>query len=206
MKGAEDISETDIKNVVDFMWKFSEKVRNLRDAEAMRQRIEQLKTVDATKYAADIKQSETELKEMEKKGVASAEEDTKYTAVLSCAPDSATYDALVKGSGAIGQFVQSNTLSKTDFLEIIKGSTMCTVCPSTILTDGMERSRCEIEAISVDKGFGGDDDDCNVPQRGTKEFEEWAILQCMFKHAFQHNQVFILWKICLKFCWNLCTE
>merc|ERR1712113_937127 len=59
----------------------------------------------------------------------------------------------------------------------------------------MERSRCEIEQIAADKGFGGDDDDCDIPQRGTIEFEEWAILQCMFKHAqniaqfwFENNQ------------------
>ena len=38
-------------------------------------------------------------------------------------------------------------------------------------------------------------DGCRLPQRGSVEFEEWAILQCMFKHAqniaqfwFQHNQ------------------
>eukprot|EP00483_Globobulimina_turgida_P011317 UN11339 len=72
---------------------------------------------------------------------------------------------------------------------------MCTVCPSSILKDGMDRSRNETEAIAVEKEFGGDGDACDIPQRGSVEFEEWAILQCMFKHAqniaqfwFQHNQ------------------
>merc|ERR1712154_165198 len=54
--------------------------------------------------------------------------------------------------------------------------------------------RDEIEQIAVDKEFGIADG-CDVPLRGSVEFEEWAILQCMFKHAqniaqfwFQHNQ------------------
>ena len=114
--------------------------------------------------------------------------------VLKCEPDENTYKALVDGSGEIGKLVKENKLKRDDFLQFIKGSTMCTVCPSTILPDAMERSRGEIEQIAVDKEFGVDDD-CNIPQRGTQEFEEWAILQCMFKHAqniaqfwFQNNQ------------------
>merc|ERR1712083_746179 len=90
--------------------------------------------------------------------------------------------------------VSKNALGKADFLQIIKASTMCTVYPSLILDDGMPRSRDEIERIAVDKEFGVADG-CDVPQRGSVEFEEWAILQCMFKHAqniaqfwFQHNQ------------------
>eukprot|EP01083_Nonionella_stella_P192443 711354_1 len=155
----------------------------------------QLTQVDAKKYASQIKDTETELKEIESHGIATSEQDIQYTKVLECEPDNKIYEELILGSNNIGKFVKSNKLSKENFLEIIKASTMCTVCPSTILKSGMDRSRNEIEGIAVEKNFGGDDDECDIPQRGSMEFEEWAILQCMFKHAqniaqfwFQHNQ------------------
>eukprot|EP01084_Bolivina_argentea_P050982 93794_1 len=195
MEGAEDITPDDISSLVEYMWTFSAQVRNLRDAEAMRQRIDQLTQVDAKKYASQIKDTETELKEIESHGIATSEQDIQYTKVLECEPDNKIYEELILGSNNIGKFVKSNKLSKENFLEIIKASTMCTVCPSTILKSGMDRSRNEIEGIAVEKNFGGDDDECDIPQRGSMEFEEWAILQCMFKHAqniaqfwFQHNQ------------------
>jgi len=183
-----------VSNLVEFMWKFSEPVRNLRDAQDLEQRIAQLTKVDAKKYASQIAASKEKLAAL-KNHVASKEQDDEYTLVLKCEPDTATYKSLVEGTGAIGQLVaKQKTLAKEDFLKLVKASTMCTVCPSTILPDGMERSRKEIEQIAVDKEFGVEDN-CDVPQRGTIEFEEWAILQCMFKHAqniaqfwFQHNQ------------------
>jgi len=137
-----------------------------------------------------------QLSALEKEGIASSEEDEKYFSILKCAPDDNTYKALIAGAGSIGQLVDNKQsgLGKADFLKLIKASTFCTVCPSLIMEEGMPRSRNEIEQIAVDKEFGIADG-CDVPLRGSVEFEEWAILQCMFKHAqniaqfwFQHNQ------------------
>merc|ERR1712176_963568 len=183
-----------VPSLVEFMWTQSAKVRNLRDSEDLKRRIDQLTKVDATKYSAQIDESKKQLADLEKQGIASSQEDETYFAILKCAPDDATYKILLSGAGPIGQLVANNSLTKNDFLKIIKASTMCTVCPSLILEPGMPRSRDEIGQIAVDKEFGIADG-CDVPQRGTVEFEEWAILQCMFKHAqniaqfwFQHNQ------------------
>merc|ERR1712176_1074581 len=183
-----------VPSLVEFMWTQSSKVRNLRDSEDLKRRIEQLTKVNAQKYKSQIEESKNKLAALEKQGIASSDEDSKYFAILKCEPDDTTYKALLSGSGAIGTLVAKNVLSKADFLQIIKASTMCTVCPSLILEDGMPRSRDEIEKIAVDKEFGIADG-CDVPLRGSVEFEEWAILQCMFKHAqniaqfwFQHNQ------------------
>ncbi len=55
MDGADGISGDDIGKLVEFMWAFSEKVRNLRDAEGLTQRIAQLTQVDGSKYSAEIK-------------------------------------------------------------------------------------------------------------------------------------------------------
>lgn len=182
-----------ISALVEFMWEYSAHVRNLRDGEALQHRIDQLTQVDATKYAAQIKESQDQLALL-KGHMANQQEDDSYTALLKCQPDTASYKKLVAGAGKIGELVSANKISKEDFCRIIKASTMCTVCPSTILEPAMERSRCEIEQIAVDKEFGIHDD-AELPQRGTQEFEEYAILQCMFKHAqniaqfwFQHNQ------------------
>lgn len=41
----------------------------------------------------------------------------------------------------------------------------------------MEESRLKLEKFAVDHDFP------YIPQRGTVEFEEWAILQKMFEHA-----------------------
>lgn len=110
--------------------------------------------MDATKYSAQIDESKKQLADLEKQGIASSQEDETYFAILKCAPDDATYKTLVSGAGPIGQLVVNNSLSKNDFLKIIKASTMCTVCPSLILEPGMPRSRDEIEKIAVDKEFG----------------------------------------------------
>jgi len=182
-----------VPSLVDFMWSFSSRVRSLRDAEDVERRRDQLTKTDATKYAAQIEEAEAKLTEL-RQHVASAEEDAEYVNVLKENPSEATYSALVAGAGPIGELVTANKLDRASFLALTKAATMCTVCPSTILPDGMERSRCEIETIAVEKEFGVHDG-CQLPERGTVEFEEWAILQCMFKHAqniaqfwFQHNQ------------------
>merc|ERR1719295_1309465 len=125
---------------------------------------------------------------------ASDVEDEEYNNLLRGRPSDSMYEALVAGGGVIGDLVKQQRIGKEAYLEMVRAATMCTVCPSTILPDGMERSRCEIETIAVEKEFGVHDG-CQLPERGTVEFEEWAILQCMFKHAqniaqfwFQHNQ------------------
>lgn len=184
----------DIPNLVEFMWNLSEPIRNLRDAQDLEKRIEQLTKVDAKKYEKQINESKEKLNQLKNSNIANKEQDDKYTLILKCEPDDNTYNKLINECGIIGKLVNDKKLNKNDFLEIIKGSTMCTVCPSTILPNAMEKSRCEIEQIAVDKEFGINDDS-NIPQRGSQEFEEWAILQCMFKHAqniaqfwFQNNQ------------------
>lgn len=68
-------------------------------------------------------------------------------------------------------------ITRVEFLDIIKAASFCTVCPSSIIPEnGMELSRNAVEMLAVEKVF-------YPPQRGSVEFEEYAILQCMFKHA-----------------------
>eukprot|EP01083_Nonionella_stella_P012062 34251_1 len=169
-----DIDVADISTLVEFMWQFSEKVRNLRDAEDLEHRIDQLRRVDEGKYALQIGEAKDKLSKL---SVATKEEDERYLAILKLTPDDATYKALVSGCGPIGSLVEGGSLSRAQFLEVIRASTMCTVCPSTVLADAMERSRNEIEEMAVAQEMS------DIPQRGTIEFEEWSILQCMFKHA-----------------------
>jgi len=143
------------------------------------------------KYHFDdrIKEFEKHLKEL-RKGIPSniAVLTTQYISILKGSPDSKTFEQLLSGTG-LKELVDSKKLSREQFLEIIKASSYCTVCPSSILTDGMEKARLEVEQLAIQQNFE------YVPPRGSVEFEEWAILQCMFKHAqnialywFQHHQ------------------
>ena len=90
-------------------------------------------------------------------------------------PSDSVYNDLLTNSG-LKSFVDSGEISREQFLDIIKSASFCTVCPSSILTDGMEVARLEVEKLAVEKDF-------EIPPRGSDEFEEFAVLQCMFRHA-----------------------
>ena len=101
--------------------------------------------------------------------------DDEYTSILRGDPSDSVYNDLLTNSG-LKSYVDGGNISREQFLEIIKCASFCTVCPSSILTDGMEKARLEVEELAVDKDF-------EIPPRGSDEFEEFAVLQCMFRHA-----------------------
>ncbi|ETO27539.1 hypothetical protein RFI_09593, partial [Reticulomyxa filosa] len=117
-----------------------------------------------------------------------AELDKQYVDILKGTPDTKTYEQLLTGTG-LKDFVDSKKLSRDQFIEVIKAASFCTVCPSSILANGMEKARTEVEQLALQHAFE------YIPPRGSVEFEEWAILQCMFRHSqnialywFQHHQ------------------
>jgi len=75
------------------------------------------------------------------------------------------------------KYIDNKKLKNEQTIEIIKAASFCTVCPSSIIPqNGMERARLEVEKLAVDQDF-------EIPARNSIEFEEFAVLQCMFRHA-----------------------
>jgi len=137
-----------------------------------------------------IKQFEKELAEVRKNVPSNVGTLSKqYTEILKGTPDANTYEQILNGTG-LKELVNSQKLSREQLVEIVKAASFCTVCPSSILPmNGMDKARLEVEQLAAQHNFE------YIPPRGTVEFEEWAILQCMFRHAqnialfwFQHHK------------------
>lgn len=185
-----EVVNAKIPNMVDWLWELSHPVRDMRDAFDLQRRVDELTELDAKRFADQIAESQKELDELNQHIKSyPADTDERYTQMLSREPDDARYNELLDGTGLRG-LVEGGQLTREQFLEIVVAAAFCTVCPSSIIPpNGMEKAMNELEQTAVDKEWE------YLPARGTKEFEEWAILHVMFKHAqnialnwFQHQR------------------
>lgn len=167
-----------LPGMIDFLWELSHPIRDIRDAADLQRRVDELTELDAQRFAAQIKESQTELAELNQHIQKNPKDvDERYTNMLARKPDDARYKELLAGTG-LGEFVNNGTLTREQFLDIVVAGAFCTVCPSSILpANGLEKAMEELEQLAVDKEWE------YLPARGSIEFKEWAILHVMFKHA-----------------------
>merc|ERR1711990_1216008 len=72
--------------------------------------------------------------------------------------------------------LNENKLSEKQFLELVRASSFCTICPSSVMPDGLERCKDEVETLAYQYNF-------EISDRDSIEFLEYSLLQSMFRFS-----------------------
>lgn len=161
------------------MWERAQPILKKQRMEDLVDRIRHLTEIDASKFADRIAECQNELADLEK----STPKDNSalekcYTSFLAMDPSDQDFNELM-GSFDGRNFavnLKRGTLSKDQFYELIRAASFCTITPSSVMPDGLEMRKDEIEQLAWEYDF-------ELPPRNSVEFEEWAILQSMFSKS-----------------------
>jgi hypothetical protein len=181
-----------IPALVDYLWTtYALAIQDSQDKATFEDRINQLKEIDVKKFADGIAKLQEKVKALESSIPKNLSDiNAEYNSILSRKPTKDGFEKLLKANPAFKKLIDSKALSKEEFMDTVVAASFCTVCPSSILPEtGMATSMDAVEDLALEL------DIAYLPPRGSKEFEEWAILHCMFKHAgkiardwFVHNR------------------
>jgi len=169
----------DVSELVDIMWERAQPILKKQRMEDLVDRIRHLTEIDASKFADRIAECQNELADLEKstpKDISALEKC--YTSFLAMDPSDQDFNELM-GSFDGRNFavnLKRGTLSKDQFYELIRAASFCTITPSSVMPDGLEMRKDEIEQLAWEYDF-------ELPPRNSVEFEEWAILQSMFSKS-----------------------
>lgn len=72
--------------------------------------------------------------------------------------------------------LKEKKITKSQFLELVRASSFCTICPSSVIPDGLEKCKDEVEELAYQYDF-------EIPHRNSIEFLEYALLQSMFRFS-----------------------
>eukprot|EP00494_Astrolonche_serrata_P031879 UN32148 len=170
--------DKDLSTLVDVMWDRVQPILKLHRIGDLKNRIRHLKDLDASKYAKQIQESESEMATLEKEtSDVSSEHEKKYISFLAMKPSENDLNELCASIGrSFATNLKNGMLQQDQFLELVRAASFCTITPSEVMPDGLEKCKDEVEALAWQHDF-------EIPPRNTKEFEEFAILQSMFRFA-----------------------
>lgn len=168
----------DVPILVDHMWDMVQPILKLQRIEDLKDRIRHLTDIDATKFADRIQQAKDEQAVLEKEtqNVPAGLEE-KYIGFLAMNPEADDLGELVASIGrGVAVNLKRGMLKQDQFLELVRAASYCTICPSSVMPDGLEMRMNEVEQLAWDHDF-------ELPARDSIEFKEWAMLQSMFSFA-----------------------
>merc|ERR1712226_364287 len=165
--------------LVKTMWNRVQPILKMQRIEDLNKRIDHLKNIDSTRYELSIKENEIELKELKKiigKDISKLNET--YISFLAMKPSNEDFEHLLKDlkDTSFLKNLTENKLSKKQFLELVRASSFCTICPSSVMPDGLEKCKDEVEELAYQYDF-------EIPERDSVEFLEYALLQSMFRFS-----------------------
>jgi len=182
MDVSDDVKEeirADIPELVDIMWAKCQPILRSQRVEDLTDRIRHLTEIDAAKFADRIAEAKSELQELESTIPANIQDlDAKYTSFLAMDPADEDINELM-GSFDGRSFavnLKRGTLRQDQFFELVRAASFCTITPSSVMPDGLEMRKDEVEKLAWEYDF-------ELPPRDSTEFLEWAILQSMFSKA-----------------------
>merc|ERR1711871_1856004 len=103
--------------------------------EDLTSRISHLRNIDSIRYELSIRKNETELAKLKKeigKDVSILNEV--YTSFLAMKPSKKDFEHLISD-------LRHTSFSKKQFLELVRASSFCTICPSSVMPDGLEKCK-----------------------------------------------------------------
>jgi hypothetical protein len=169
----------DVDFLVEIMWGRVQPILKMQRIEDLTNRLHHLKKIDSEKYKLAIEENESELlklKELIGKNVSQLNET--YVSFLAMKPSNEDFEGLLEDlkNTSFQKNLKENKLSKKQFLELIRASSFCTICPSSVMPDGLEDCKDEVESLAYKYDF-------EIPERNSVEFLEYALLQSMFRFA-----------------------
>jgi len=182
MELSDDVKEEikpDLAELVDVMWVRAQPILKKQRMDDLKDRIRHLTDIDASKFADRIKECEAELSELTAVTPSDISDVEKvYASFLAMDPAEQDFNQLM-GSFDARSFavnMKRGTLSKDQFYELVRAAAFCTITPSSVMPDGLEMRKDEIEQLAWEYDF-------ELPPRDSVEFKEWAILQSMFSKS-----------------------
>merc|ERR1712072_1454940 len=176
----EKIIKEELKNdvgfLVEIMWDRVQPILKMQRIEDLTNRINHLEKIDSDKYALAIKENQNELSKLKQligKDISQLNET--YVSFLAMKPSDGDFEEMLNDlkESKILKNLKENKISKNQFLELIRASAFCTICPSSVMPNGLEKCKDEVELLSYEYDF-------EIPPRESIEFLEYAILQSMF--------------------------
>merc|ERR1712072_1365481 len=156
----EKIIKEELKNdvgfLVEIMWDRVQPILKMQRIEDLTNRINHLEKIDSDKYALAIKENQNELlklKQLIGKDISQLNET--YVSFLAMKPSDKDFKQLLndlKESNFLKN-LKENKLSKNQFLELVRASSFCTICPSSVIPDGIETCKDEVEALAYEYDF-----------------------------------------------------
>jgi len=182
MKLEKDVREQtrkDLDFLVEIMWNRVQPILKMQRIEDLTNRINHLKTIDSTRYKVQIKENEIELKNLKRLiGKDVTELNEKYVSFLAMKPTNEDFENLLKDlkDTSFLKNMAQKKISKEQLLELVRASSFCTICPSSVMPDGLEKCKDEVEALAYQYNF-------EIPDRDSVEFLEYSLLQSMFRFS-----------------------
>lgn len=101
-----------------------------------------------------------------------------YISFLAMKPSNEDFESLLKDlkDASFLKNMTENKLSRKQFLELVRASSFCTICPSSVMPDGLEKCKDEVEALAYQYDF-------EIADRDSVEFLEYSLLQSMFRFS-----------------------
>jgi len=171
--------KAEIPEMVDIMWERVQPIMKKQRVQDLRDRIRHLNEIDNVKFSDRIAEAQAEIDELAvvvDSMESNAEE--RYEDFLATCPSNRDRDELISSfdGRAFAINLKRGFLNMDQFLELVKAACYCTICPSSVMPDGLERCKDEVEALSWEHDF-------ELPPRESSEMLEWAILQSMFRSS-----------------------
>jgi len=178
-KNIKEQMKKDVNTLVKTMWNRVQPILKMQRIEDLIKRIDHLREIDRVKYKLSIKENEMELKMLRKmigKNVSKLNET--YVSFLAMKPSKEDFENLLEDlkETSFQKNLTKNKLSKEQFLELVRASSFCTICPSSVMPDGLEKCKDEVEELAYQYDF-------EIPERNSVEFLEYALLHSMFKFS-----------------------
>jgi len=166
-----------VPELVDIMWERVQPIMKSQRVQDLRDRIRHLNEINSVQFADRIVEAQAEIDQLlpDVESMA-ADMEQCYESFLAMNPSDEDRNELIRSfdGRAFAVNMKRGFLNVDQFLELVKAASFCTICPTAVMSDGLEKCKDEVEALAWEHDF-------DLPSRNSTEMLEWAILQSMFR-------------------------